>query len=121
MPKPPDRTIDHYLRDNYGHLLTETERQAVVISDLRYKFADRPDVLEKHLALRRRSGRANPATDALLADGRAAFWARVAERLLREHADEIVVHRCAHCDALLRTPSAQQCVTCGHDWHGSPR
>ncbi|TWT75449.1 hypothetical protein CA13_31370 [Planctomycetes bacterium CA13] len=30
---------------------------------------------------------------------------------------EFDIHRCAQCNRILQSPSAQQCLWCGHDWH----
>jgi uncharacterized OB-fold protein len=40
-----------------------------------------------------------------------------AERLLREHANEIVINRCPACGRIVATPKARQCLWCGHDRH----
>lgn len=39
------------------------------------------------------------------------------ERVIREHYDELPLNRCPVCDRLARTPTARQCLWCGHDWH----
>ena len=42
---------------------------------------------------------------------------RAVQRLLTDHRTEIHENRCPECSRLLRTPLAQQCLWCGHDWH----
>lgn len=42
----------------------------------------------------------------------------LADRLLRDHADQIVVNRCPRCTKIVVSPGARQCLWCGHDWHG---
>lgn len=44
------------------------------------------------------------------------FRKRVVERILRDHASEVVLNRCPKCDGLCRTPRAKQCMRCGHSW-----
>jgi hypothetical protein len=50
-------------------------------------------------------------------EGLPAFRKRVRDRLLREHARSIQITRCPKCNRIVRTPSAQQCLWCGFDWH----
>lgn len=48
--------------------------------------------------------------------GDVEFRRRVVDRILREHAAEVVLNRCPKCDGLCRTPRAKQCMRCGHSW-----
>ena len=59
----------------------------------------------------------DPAAMALLSDGTDVFRHRTAQRILRDHASEIFINRCPRCVRIVRTPKAQQCLSCGHDWH----
>jgi hypothetical protein len=45
-------------------------------------------------------------------------WRLAGERLLREHYDSIFINRCPRCSRIAKTPLAQQCTWCRHDWHG---
>jgi hypothetical protein len=62
----------------------------------------------------------DPAVMDALADGVEAFRRRTAMRVLSHHAHEVFVNRCPKCDRVVRTPKAQQCLWCGHDWHPRP-
>jgi hypothetical protein len=53
----------------------------------------------------------------LAALGNVEFRQRVVERILREHAADVVLNRCPRCEGLCRTPRARQCFRCGHSWH----
>lgn len=53
----------------------------------------------------------------LLEKGFAEFKRSLAERILREHTDEVVVNLCPQCGRLARTPQAKQCRHCRHNWH----
>jgi hypothetical protein len=46
---------------------------------------------------------------------------RIAERILRDHPDEVYLNRCPQCNALTATPRARLCLTCGHTWFHIPR
>ncbi|HYF68941.1 MAG TPA: hypothetical protein VD884_12445 [Ohtaekwangia sp.] len=53
----------------------------------------------------------------LLNNGFQEFKRRSAERILKEHPDEVVINLCPQCGRLARTPLAKQCRQCGHNWH----
>jgi len=54
---------------------------------------------------------------ALVKLGEEGFKLKVANRILSEHKNEVVMNYCPKCNRLARTPSAKQCRHCGHDWH----
>ena len=56
----------------------------------------------------------------LAADGYQAFVMRTAERIIEAHSNKIELNCCPRCGRLARTPRAQQCRYCGHDWHDEP-
>ena len=51
----------------------------------------------------------------LLASGMAQFRDTAARRIIAEQ--NLTIARCTNCDRIVRTPNAQQCLWCGHDWH----
>ncbi|MDR6238778.1 hypothetical protein [Aureibacter tunicatorum] len=51
----------------------------------------------------------------LLKDGDLAFRRRVAERIYKEHFDELERNLCPKCGGIARTPFAKQCRYCGSD------
>jgi hypothetical protein len=58
-----------------------------------------------------------PEIERVMVQGASAFRAQVANRILKEHGDEVFLNRCYECDRILRTPQAKQCFWCGHSWH----
>ncbi len=52
----------------------------------------------------------------LLDNGFLEFKRRSAEKILKDHHDEIVINLCPKCGRLARTPLAKQCRHCGHNW-----
>lgn len=46
---------------------------------------------------------------------------RIAQRIVRDHPDEVYLNHCPACGALTRTPTARLCLACGHTWHHVPR
>jgi hypothetical protein len=59
----------------------------------------------------------DPDSLRLLDGGSDLFLVRLRDRILRDHATEVVLKRCPKCGAITRTPKARQCFDCGHDWH----
>ena len=59
----------------------------------------------------------DPIVQATLKEGHEVFRRRVAERILNEPPDQVFINRCPTCSKITRTPKAQQCLWCGHDWH----
>lgn len=55
-------------------------------------------------------------TNELVALGEIALEEKIAERILRNHRNE-VINNCPKCGKLARTPKAQQCRYCQYDWH----
>jgi len=53
----------------------------------------------------------------LAREGHEPFVVRTAERILRDHSDEVRFNYCPQCGALAKTPTAKQCRLCGNDWH----
>jgi hypothetical protein len=53
----------------------------------------------------------------LLKDGYANFIMKTAERIYRDHKNELEFNSCPKCNGIARTPKAKQCRFCGHDWH----
>ena len=49
--------------------------------------------------------------------GEEGFKIKVAERILSEYSNQVVLNYCPKCNRLARTPTARQCRHCGHDWH----
>lgn len=119
--------IDYVLR-NYYHLLTRVEYtlwRIIVQRDKARMAAQRNPNREYALTydkmlklIYERSG-LSPDDEVVceaLADTD-AFYERVRDRILDDHADEVFVNRCPECGRVVRTPRARLCLWCGHDWH----
>lgn len=106
-----------YLRDNYASLFSALERKVInaLIGDEKTAHVTHPHYVDW---IKRRFGSVSSEEVAReLVDGVAAFHFRLCERLLADHAAEIVINRCPVCTCIVRTPLARQCLWCGHDWH----
>jgi len=53
----------------------------------------------------------------LLGEGEEEFYIKVAKRILHDNQEKVFLNYCPKCGALARTPKAQQCKSCGLDWH----
>ena len=112
-----------YIYSHYRHLMTPVERRANRHLVMTYKTTMGRSDLDAQSEVRAEGGaRARWLSDepevlTLVADGLAAFQMRVARRILDEHPSEVVLNYCPRCRGLTRTPKAQWCPHCGHDWH----
>jgi hypothetical protein len=61
----------------------------------------------------------DPAVKELAAGGFDVFTLRTAERIYREHREEIHFNECPRCGKIAKTPKAKQCRHCRHDWHAT--
>ncbi len=42
---------------------------------------------------------------------------KIAEIIMREYKDKIILNNCPNCEKLARSPYARQCRYCRYDWH----
>ena len=118
-PKPAydeDRELTTYIWNNYFQLLTPKESlgsKAMLATDK----AESSSPSMRRLIRERYGHIDDPEVAYMFTDGTEAFRDRVRDRILRECGDEIIVNRCSECSKIVRTPKAQQCFWCGHDWH----
>ncbi|MBQ4805549.1 hypothetical protein J8L88_21985 [Aquimarina sp. MMG015] len=55
----------------------------------------------------------------LIKNGETEFLIDTANRILKEHKEEIFLNNCPNCQKLARTPKARQCRHCGNKWFDS--
>jgi hypothetical protein len=108
-----------YVWNHFGRFFTPVEHKAgwAVLADDRARHGS-PQIAQ--IIWKRHQLADDPAVMAALADGVETFRRRTAQRVLRVHAAELFVNRCPKCTCVVRTPKAQQCLWCGHDWHPRP-
>jgi rubrerythrin len=105
-----------YIVNYYHHLMTAEERAAhsSILAESKIEHDNSPsmkETLQGHVST-------DPKVRALLADGKEAFFARVRDRVLRDHPNEVFLNQCPRCGALAKTPTAKQCPKCFFSWHG---
>jgi hypothetical protein len=113
-----------YVVGHYGHLMSSTEKSAFRhLSATMKATKGKSDVAAQEAARQRKFPEglfsSDPEVLRLAKDGYDSFIERTAERILREHADDIRLNFCPKCGELARTPQAKQCRYCEHDWHSS--
>jgi len=108
-----------YIVDFHDECLTPAERGAVRELRARAKHdsveqagaTSVADLIERKWMTR------DPEVSALADQGAESLYRQIRDRVLREHGDELQFNRCPRCGGLCRTPQAQQCRHCFHDWH----
>jgi hypothetical protein len=118
-----DKRKAAYIVQYYAHLMTEQERKAHRHLAATLKIArGHSDAIAQEEAKTSRSPirewlSDDPEVLQLASQGWQAFEQHVAERILRIHGDAVVFNCCPRCGAVAKTPKAQQCAVCRHDWH----
>jgi hypothetical protein len=115
--------VAYYIARFYKHLMTPEERAAHMHLTVAYSATHGLSPEEAERELRDHPSvwiSKDPAVLRLAEKGLDQFLADVRDRILREHAAEVHLNLCPRCGALTRTPQAQWCAKCGHDWHGAP-
>jgi ribosomal protein L40E len=112
-----------YIMGYYGHFMTAQERLAGRHLSSTYKATHGRTDVAAQAEVRNSSNHLSrwlsndPEVLQLASEGMDLFNERTAERIFNEHASEIVFNNCPRCGALAKTPKAQQCRSCRHDWH----
>ena len=104
-----------YVFNHYFRFMTPKEAMAHKALILDQKEGEPAKTMLERM--RRDWGAEDAMVRAMLDQGADKFMDAVRDRILRDHAADVVVNRCPKCDVLTRTPKARQCLTCGHDWH----
>lgn len=108
--------LTKYIVTWYPDLMTVNEKAAHKTSFVEEKAENlEPGNLQR--MLREKWGSSDPEVLALLENGREEFLQKVADRILREHADEVFLNYCPKCGELTKTPRAKQCPSCFFSWH----
>ena len=107
-----------YIINYYPHLMTEEEHAARKSMIGQQKVQNAESLGTKNVVTAFWISK-DPRVLELLADGPEAFMARVRDRIMHEHRDEVFLHHCPRCGALAKTPRAKQCPKCFFSWHES--
>ena len=115
-----DQETALYIVTYFSKLLTEQERLAIKHTSSTIKL-DLPNRRSNDSAVRVYKENGWLSSDEnvtnLLQGGYDEFELRTAERIFKEHRNEVKLNLCPKCKKLARTPLAKQCRFCGHNWH----
>ena len=109
-----------YVWHNLTHLMTDEDRRIGRAAVARMQAAISESETVARSLLKSSGGVGNPEIDLALVRGPESFRGEVAVRLLADPTVVAFVRRCPHCNRVARTPKAEQCFWCGHDWHATP-
>lgn len=99
--------LTQYISWNFWRLVTEGERQQLLLATQRIK--------EAYAAL---ESRPIPPQPHPLYVARVALENKIDQRIRDDiRAKQLIVNRCSRCDRIVRTPFAKQCFWCGFNWH----
>lgn len=113
-----DNAIGQYIAHNFSELMTPFERRVYYLAIKREKATNGgasaallPKWLEEETAEVVEASKA----------GLSAVKQQIAKQILTDYAnDKLIVNRCPMCGRVVKTPLAEQCLWCGHDWHAPP-
>jgi flagellar motor switch protein FliG len=112
--KQMDQETAHYIRVYFSKLMTEDEVAALKYHMYTYKTEDNPKM--RKIMLERAWFTEDPRNKELLKDGYDTFEIAVAERIMKDSPEKVVLNTCPKCSKLARTPFAKQCRYCGCSW-----
>jgi hypothetical protein len=107
----------------HSHLMTVNEREMQTLFVIRAKAEVYKETAEERTEYERRvrSSMAlsvdQDAADLVIGLGYQRFSRLLAERVMSEHGDQVVLNRCSKCERVVNTPMAKWCCWCKHDWH----
>ena len=106
-----------YAFRHFPHLLTALERRVTEYSAPIVSDSEHWKIRRLYTLLEERDGH---VPDEVLLDALTTPYEdrkRLAlDRLIAEQRDQMIENRCPKCERLVRTPSARQCLWCGHNW-----
>lgn len=112
--------LTRYVWRNDTHRMTEFERRVDRAALTREKAAASNSEVMRQKLMKRWGLADDPTVNSALSAGWEPFRRSVCIRILLEHGGAII-NRCPRCRRVVKTPRAQQCLWCGHDWHGAAR
>jgi hypothetical protein len=104
-----------YIISHYTHLFSKKVKFAYKHHHVQLKHQEADPMIRN--AILRHWGTNDKESLMLLDNGYDNFKRIVAERIMKEQSNEIIINKCPNCGELARTPFAKQCRHCGFDWH----
>ncbi|SJZ85319.1 hypothetical protein SAMN04488128_1011859 [Chitinophaga eiseniae] len=113
-----DQETTQYILTHYLHLTDPPLKQLFIYTQQLYKYRHTRESNYSLTLHYRQLGWITEKEDvlSLLKDGFDKFEMEVAVRIFNQHKDQIRFNHCPECNALARTPEAQQCRRCGCSW-----
>ena len=111
-----DKELIDYIITHYSQFLSLKEKAAQKHHLATLKSDNANDSRLKDMILRQWGMKDKEILD-LLDNGYEEFKRISADKILKEHKDNVFINNCPKCGRLARTPLAKQCRKCGHNWH----
>jgi hypothetical protein len=110
-----EKALDAYITYHLSKFLTDFEQRAIRLAGMREKAKG-----SKAMASSLSEMIAKESEQVVVASsvGYDNLRLKIKDRVLDAvHDGELSINRCPKCNRIVRTPTAQQCLWCGHDWH----
>lgn len=105
-----------YIRNYCWEFATHDERKAASHQYASSVLGHRTDLSDKLKEYRDNTISSNPEILKLLDNGYNDFIEKVVRRIYADHKHELNLNLCPKCKKIARTPRAQQCRFCFHEW-----
>jgi len=106
-----------YISNYYHQFFNENENSAYRHLNSLYKLDGESEDSPRYKVYKRKGWiTTNKEALELLKNGETAFFINTANRIIKEHRNEIFLNYCSNCQKLARTPKARQCRHCGNKW-----
>jgi hypothetical protein len=110
-----EKELIDYIITYYSRFLSikESTIQRHHLATVTSENADSPRLKEMII---RQWGTKDSETLKLLDNGYEEFKRVTAEKIIKNHKEEVIINNCPKCSRLARTPFAKQCRHCGFNW-----
>jgi hypothetical protein len=109
-----------YITTYFTDLLTDKEKLGLkhLRSEYKIEHSNNSDGIDRRVQIYKRVGwlRGDKEILELVSGGQDELDRKIAERILSDHGDKVIINNCPNCGRLARTPIARQCRHCGHSW-----
>jgi hypothetical protein len=110
-----ETALNEYISRNMGSLISEAEFRGLLLARKIEKSRNNPEYLKMYQELMA----AEPLdvikfVDQFVKNGSESTYNRLKNQAF---SGALPINRCPKCNRVVRTPLAQLCLWCGHDWH----
>jgi hypothetical protein len=113
-----DGVFDEYIKKNLRQYINSDDDVALMIAGWKEDCNDDKAVAAERIELIEKIKKKRPDVINASNLGSKELWNAIRQKILHAiERGELSINRCPSCRQIVRTPSSEQCLWCGHDWH----